>query len=369
MHIGIDARLTHYRQAGISQYILQLIEGLARCETEDQFTILQSYKSKEPLLHRPNFKRRLLFTPSHHRLEQLTLPIEISPLRLDLLHSPDFIPPLRRPRSCASVITIHDLVFMLYPHFLTKKAAHYYGQIDQAVLHTDAIIAVSHATKQDIMRLLGVPERKITVIHEAASPIYRPIKSEDVRGRVRARFGIHSPFLLFVSTIEPRKNVPTLLRAFRWLLDHYHPAVKLVLAGEKGWLYEDVMQLLGELKLEEEVIFLGRVSSEELLWLYNAAEVLVAPSIYEGFGLTPLEAMACGTPVVVSNVSAFPEVVGDAGLLVDPHNVEELAIAIWRILDDPDLRASLVEKGLRRAATFSWDKAAQETLALYHSLG
>jgi len=366
MRIGIDARITHYRHAGISQYVIQLIEALARQDTDDEFVILQHFRSREPILERPNFVVRRLITPSHHRLEQLTLPIEVSARGLDVLHSPDFIPPFRA--NCRSVITIHDLVFMLYPHFLTKESARYYGQIDQAVRRADAIIAVSQATKTDVMRLLGVPEHKITVIYEAASPIYRPLDMPDIKDRVRARFGIPGDFILFVSTIEPRKNVPTLLRAFRQLLDSYRAPVKLVLAGERGWLFEDVFTLVRELDLVNDCVFLGRVSSEELLWLYNAAQVLVAPSIYEGFGLTPLEAMACGTPVIVSNVSSLPEVVADAGLKVDPTDVEELTVAIWRILSDCELRASLREKGLKRAAVFSWDKAARETLAVYHGL-
>ncbi len=366
MRIGIDARLTHYRPAGISRYTSQLIEGLARLDSGDEFIILQSYKAKKPLLDSPNFTMRRVLTPSHHRLEQLILPIEISTMGLDVLHSPDFIPPFHR--NCRSVITIHDLVFILYPHFLSKDAARYYGQIDQAVRHTDAIIAVSEATKRDIMRLVGVPESKITVIYEAASPIFRPIDATDVRKRVSDRFGVHGDFLLFVSTIEPRKNVPTLLKAMRQLIDDYRTEVKLVLAGEKGWLYDDVFRLVNDLQLEDDVVFLGRVSTEELLWLYNSAQALVAPSIYEGFGLPPLEAMACGTPVVVSNVSSLPEVVADAGLLIDPYDVDEITVAMWRVLTDEDLRATLIEKGLKRAGHFSWDKAAEQTLELYHSL-
>lgn len=366
MHIGIDARLVYYRQAGISQYTVQLIEGLARCGGKDEFTILESIKAKSPIIERPGFVTRPLVTPSHHRLERYLLPLELSVARLDVLHSPDFIgPPLR---NCRSVITIHDLVFMLYPHLLTKAAARYYGQIDEAVRTADAIIAVSQATKKDIVRLLGVPERKVAVIYEAASPAYRPQRTPEVTQRVRERFGLHSEFVLFVSTIEPRKNVPTLLQAFRRLLDEYRPDVKLVLAGEKGWLYEQVFELVESLKLQERVAFLGRVSPDELLWLYNTAQLLVAPSIYEGFGLTPLEAMACGTPVVVSNVSSLPEVVGDAGLLVDPYSVDELTVAMWRALHDSDLRAQMVAKGLRQAERFSWDKAASETLELYHSV-
>ena len=188
MRIGIDARLASYRKAGISRYTLQLIEALQQVETEDQFLVLQGRRNQEPILARTNFSTRTLLTPCHHRLEQVVLPWEINPLRLDVLHSPDFIPPFHiRARS---VITIHDLVFLLYPNFLDKDAARYYGQIDQAVLHADGIIAVSGSTKNDIIRLLGVPEDKITVIYEAASPAFRPLRTPEVAGHIRERFGI-----------------------------------------------------------------------------------------------------------------------------------------------------------------------------------
>ncbi len=366
MRIGIDARLTYYRQAGISQYTVQLIEALSRLELEDDFVVIESIRSKEPLIEHPRFTTRHSLTPSHHRLEQLSLPLELAPLRLDLLHSPDFIPPFRA--KVRSVITVHDLVFLMFPQFLTKDSARYYGQIDHAVRRADAVIAVSHATKRDIMQLLGVAEHKIRVIYEAASPIFRPLRSDDLTQRVRGRFGIQREFLLFVSTIEPRKNVPVLLRAYRQLRDNYGVDAQLVLAGDKGWLFDEVFDLTRRLELEDHVLFLGRVTTRELLWLYNAAQALVAPSVYEGFGLTPLEAMACGTPVIVSNVSSLPEIVSDAGLTVDPSDVEALTVAMWRVLDDSELRSTLVQKGLKRAALFSWDKAARETLALYKSI-
>ena len=381
MRIGIDARLVHYRQAGISQYIIQLLRALVRCTANstgtansrgslgdegDQFVVFQSRRSKEPIVRGDGFLTRRLITPVHHRLEQLTLPLEVSATKLDVLHSPDFIPPFRC--KCRSVITVHDLAFMLYPHFLTKASARYYGQIDQAVRRADAIIAVSQSTKRDIMRLLGAADQKVTVIYEAANPFFRPLDRREAAQKVNDRFGIAGDFLLFVSTIEPRKNVPNLLRAFRQLLDDYHPDIKLVVVGERGWLFDEAFQVVEELKLGEGVIFLGRVAIEELLWLYNSAQALVQPSIYEGFGLMPLEAMACRTPVVVSNVSAMPEVAADAGLTVDPYDVGELAVAMWRILDDAELRASLIEKGVKRAACFSWDETAKQTLALYRSL-
>jgi glycosyltransferase involved in cell wall biosynthesis len=366
MRIGIDARLVYYRQAGISQYTLRLLEQLAEIDPNDEFTVLQSRKDRSKLVHHSNFHPCSIWTPPHHRLEQLLLPLEIAPLELHVLHSPDFIPPFRR--NCRSVITIHDLNFLLYPHFLTPESARYYGQIDQAVRNCDHIIAVSESTKRDIIRLTGAPEHKITVVYEAAHPIYRPLQGVQLRQSIKDKFGIVDDFILFVSTIEPRKNVPTLLMAYKQLLDNYHAAVSLALGGEKGWLSDEVFALVDKLGLQERVRFLGRVSPEDLLGLYNSAKLLVHPAFYEGFGLPPLEAMACGTPVVVSNTSSLPEVVGDAALLVEPTDVDGLAVAIWRVLSDDTLRKQMVHKGLQRAKRFSWKKAAQETLEIYHRL-
>jgi len=366
MRVAIDARLVYYRQAGISQYTLRLLEQLAALDQEDDFTVLQSRKDPSTLVDQPNFRKRSLWTPPHHRLEQLLLPLELATTDLDVLHSPDFIPPFRR--NCKSVITVHDLNFLLYPDFLTPESASYYGQIDQAVRRCDYIIAVSESTKRDIVQLTGAPENKITVVYEAAHPIYRPLQDRQMVGRVKERFAIQRDFILFVSTIEPRKNVPTLLRAYKQLLDNYRADVDLVLAGEKGWLFDKVFTLMQELNLQERVHFLGRVSAEDLLRLYNAAKVLVHPAFYEGFGLPPLEAMACGTPVVVSNTSALPEVVGDAALLVDPREVDEITVASWRLLSDQALRQQMIEKGLKRARLFSWRKAASETLSIYRRL-
>jgi glycosyltransferase involved in cell wall biosynthesis len=364
MRIGIDARLVYYSRAGIGQYILRLVEAMARVDTSgDEFVLLQSRKDRTQIVSDRNFSRMSLWTPSHHRLEQLSLGFEVGRLHLDLLHSPDFIPPFRR--NCRSVITVHDLAFLLYPHFLTNESARYYGQIDQAVRRTDHIIAVSESTRQDTIKLLGVPEKKITVIYEAANPICRQTDPREARRLAVDTYGLDGDYILFVSTIEPRKNLPALLRAYRKLRDDYKSDVKLVLAGRRGWLSEEVYEMVAALNLAEHVRFLGRVPSEHLVYLYNAARMLVHPSFYEGFGLPPLEAMNCGTPTIVSNVSALPEVVGDASILIDPHDIDGLTVAMWRVLTDADLRASLVAKGLTRAKMFSLERAAQETLAVY----
>jgi glycosyltransferase involved in cell wall biosynthesis len=366
MRIAIDARLVYYTQAGISQYIKRLVQSLAQQDDQTEYVILQSRKDRVPLVERPNFRRVPIITPCHHRLEQWSLRFELSALDFDVLHSPDFIPPFRG--NFKSIITVHDLAFLLYPHFLTKESAKYYGQIDQAVRRADHIIAVSEATKHDLMQRLGVPEHKVTVIYEASSPQYRPMPAEQVKAYVRTKFHLEDDFILFVSTIEPRKNVPGLLQAYRLLLDSYKVKAKLALAGGHGWLFDEVYATAGRLNLTGDVVFLGRVETEDLPYLYNAARLLVHPSFYEGFGLPPLEAMSCGTPVIVSSVSALPEVVGDAGLRVDPQNIPELAVGMYRLLVDEGLREEMIQKGLARAACFSWDKAARETLEVYRKV-
>jgi glycosyltransferase involved in cell wall biosynthesis len=363
MRFGIDARLVHYSKAGIGQYIIHLVQGLAEIDSENEYLLLQSRKDRSTIVNHPNFDRVTLWTPSHHRFEQIALYAETFRLGLDLLHSPDFIPP-RRIRS-GSVITVHDLAFLLYPHFLTREAARYYGHIDQAVRWADHIIADSENTKQDTMEHLGVPEDKITVVYVAADPAYQPVDRDAARAFVQQTYGLDGPYLLFVSTIEPRKNLPTLLHAFRQSRDCYRVDIKLAVVGSKGWLWNDSLDHIELLGLEDDVRVLGRVPTPDLVQIYNAAEALVHPAFYEGFGLPPLEALLCGTPVVASNVASIPEVVGDAALLVDPNNVDELSVSIWRVLTDSKLRREMITRGFKQAERFSWERTARETRDIY----
>ena len=368
MRIGIDARLIYYRQAGIGQYTQSLIEGLAHedpPEQGDEFVVLQHRRDTRPLTPAPHFRRRSTWTPCHHRLEQLTLPLEVWPLKLDLLHSPDYIPPFRR--NCRSVITVHDLAFLHYPELLTAESARYYGQIDRAVRDAEGIIAVSHSTRRDLMNLLGVPAHRVTVVHEAANPAFRLLDDEaDALNVVRARYGLPERFILFLGTIEPRKNLPTLIQAYGLLRTIEGAGVPpLVVAGAQGWLFDSVFALTEQLGLADEVLFTGGIPWADVPAFYSLAEVFVFPSLYEGFGLPPLEAMACGTPVIAADVSSIPEVVGDAGLLIDPNDAEGLAETLGRVLNEAALRQDLRRRGLERAREFSWDRAARETLTVY----
>ncbi len=363
MRIGIDARLTHYRQAGISTYTVSLLRALAEVDADDEFTVLQSRKSREHIVTAPNVRRKSLWTPAHHRWEQVALPLELAPLGLDLLHSPDFIPPFHR--RCRAVVTIHDLAFLRYPETLTDESRRYYRQVKRAVESADAVIAVSESTKDDIVELLGEPERKIAVVYEAAANRFRPVPPADYVEALRARFDVQPGYFLFVSTIEPRKNLLTLLRAYALLHSGRRASLPpLVVAGAKGWLKEPALDEMVPLP-HGSVRFVGAVTDEELLWLYNGALALTYPSLYEGFGLPPLEAMACGTPVICSNTSSLPEVVGEAGLLVAPLDEDGWARAMGQVLEDETLRQGISAKGLERVKEFSWEKAARETLAVY----
>lgn len=363
MRIGLDARMAYYSSAGLGRYINGLLGGLVSLDQKNQYTIYRSRKDRQVYQLPPNFRTRSLWTPCHHQWEQQALLLELAFSRLDILHSPDFIPPLRR--RCRSVITVHDLAFLRYPQFLTAESRRYYGQIRAAVKSANAIIAVSKATKRDLEELLGVPGDKITVVYEAPAPLFRPLGESETGIPARVK-DLPRPFLLFVGTLEPRKNLPALLHALALIkAERGANTPGLVLVGGKGWLYQESLDLIGQLDLSGQTTMLGPATPEELLWLYNRAEVMVMPSFYEGFGLPVVEAMACGAPVVVSRTSSLPEVAGDAALMVEPSDSKGLARAICRVLDDEALHSDMRQAGLRQAARFTWDRAARETLKVY----
>jgi len=367
MRIGVDARLMHHQKAGISKYTWHLLQALANLDLADEFIIFQHRKQRMPVLAHANFRRATLYAPVHSKLEQYMLPLELLRHQLDLLHSTDFIQPLHA--HLPSVITVHDLAFLHYPHFLTAKSAAFYGQIDRAVSAADAVIVPSESTQRDLVAMLGVPRSKINVIYEAAAEMFVPLPIEETRAAVRKEYGLPESYVLCVGTIEPRKNITGLLQAFNILRSRYGvDDTVLALAGGTGWLYEEVTETVAKLGLKDSVRFLGRVSDESLHKLYVGARCHVHPAYYEGFGLPPLEAMACGTPTIVSNVSSLPEVVQDAALLVDPTSHEEIAVALHRLLSDDALHAELRTKGLQRARCFSWQRAAMDTLEVYHKV-
>lgn len=370
MRIGIDCRLPYYRMGGISQYVLNLIPALAALDQENQYFLFHSRKDRRSYLPpgARNFRRRNLWTPCHHRYERWALTAELLRHRLDVFHSPDFIPPLRGAKR--RVVTIHDLNFIYYPQFLTEESRRYYiDQIQWAVQSADAISADSYATRKDVLSLLSAPPEKVKTIHLAASPQYlEPVAAGAVEATLR-KYDLSRGFILFVGTLEPRKNVSMLLRVYARLLAQARVDVPLVLVGGAGWLYEEIFETADELALDEQVRHLSGVEDRELQHLYHAAGVLVTPSHYEGFGLPALEAQHSGCPVIVSDRGSLPEIVGPEGLMLNADDEVLWANTIERVLTDEALRARLVENGYRQAARFSWDAAARATLALYKGEG
>lgn len=270
-------------------------------------------------------------------------------------------------RGVPSVMTVHDLIFKLFPeHHKRLNYIFLNRAMPLFVKRADAIIAVSEASKRDLVEHYGTDPAKITVVYEAAASDFAAPSPADIQ-RVRAQYQLPEQFLLAVGTIEPRKNYGRLLEALAILRAKY-PDLKLVLVGSKGWLYEGFFQKIDDLKMGEQVIFPGYVPDVDLPAFYGAAEVAVMPSVYEGFGLPVLEALACGTPVASSHAASLPELGGDAVQYFDPLNVEEMAAVLDKILDDAALQAQMREVGLRQAALFSWDRAARETLAVYQQL-
>lgn len=368
MQIGIDVRLPYYQMGGISRYTLQLIGALAELDPHNSYTLFHSWKDENDYQpDKANFRRRNLFTPCHHRFERWLLGAEFLPRDLDLLHSPDFIPPAFG--ASRHLITVHDLNFLYYPEYLTTESRRYYaGQIEWAVQKADHIVADSEHTRQDLIDALQLPPRKVTTVHLAANPIFAQEFADEEIDRTLSSYDLVPDYILFVGTLEPRKNVPTLLRAFDLLRKETGLEIPLVLVGRKGWLYEEIDEVMVALQLDEHVRHLSKVNDQQLAHFYHRAGVLALPSHYEGFGLPVLEAMHCGCPVVASNRASLPEVAGDAAILLEPDEVEAWAAALAQVVTDQATRGELVEAGKRQASRFNWTKTAAATLKIYESL-
>lgn len=365
----LDARLTHYRPGGIARYMAHLAATLPTLDPHHPYAVLQMWKHTADLGLAPNARRINAVTPAHHRFERLSLAAEIAVHargRAHLVHSMDFIPPVSL--GWRTVITIHDLTFLHYPQFLTKQSRRYYNdQIRAAVQQADLILADSHATRADIHTLLDVSPSKTRTIHLGVDARYQPLPADTVR-EFTARHHLTRGYLLFVGTFEPRKNVPTLLHAYADLRQALPTAPQLVLAGSRGWLYDETLALIEKLHLSPHIRRLENLPDRDLPALYAAAHALILPSHYEGFGLPVLEAMACGTPTIIADRASLPEIAGDAALSINPDDPATLTAALRRLLSDDPLHASLAQKGLVRARHFTWHNCAAETLAAYQTL-
>jgi len=370
MRLGLLTYALDRPLTGISRYTLELARALAAPQDWPEVILLTAGGSG--LLADDSFQRvplpgcRLL--PGLVTLGNLLIPYMARRFALDVVHDPTGVTPfLFGAGGVRTVVTVHDVFPWSCPGTSTLLDTLIYRRWLPRVLPcVDAVITVSRASKADIVHYLKVPGDRVHVIYEGVSATYRPLSNAEV-AMIRARYGLPAGYILFVGSIEERKNVRRLLQAYARLRQAGEQRI-LAVVGVRKRKYSGILATLKELNLEEHVIFTGYVPEADLPALYSGADLFVSPSLYEGFGLPPLEAMACGTPVVCSNAASLPEVVGDAAITVDPCDVEGLAEAMHRVLTDLDLGEELRQRGLERARQFTWERTARETVAVYQEV-
>jgi glycosyltransferase involved in cell wall biosynthesis len=409
VRIGFDITALYYSRAGVMYYHWRLLQALLHLGQEHEFVLLDylplsqwgelgvaldslsapnariaacsGLKDRKltrwPLMTATSLGERLArridgwLEPFWNRVVDWSMrrSLDRALAGVDVFHCSDVL--LYKPRNVPAVITVHDLSTLLFPELHVRDTIEMHERKMHFVrTQADLVIAVSENTRRDVVEHLGVPPERVHVVYEAADDQFQPIENPEAITAVTRRYGLNpGGYVLTVGTLEPRKNQIRLVEAFH-LLSQWGmtQGLKLVLAGGKGWLYENLFQRVEELGLTENVVFTGVVPDEDLPALMNGALLFVYPSLYEGFGLPVLEAMACGVPVITSNVSSLPEVAGDAALLVDPYDVEGLAEAMRSLIESEEIRADLRKKGLVQAARFSWERAARETVRVYKAL-
>jgi glycosyltransferase involved in cell wall biosynthesis len=380
VHIVIDAR--RIRDFGIGTYIRSLVHALGAIDRDNRYTLISSPKDARTLSGLPaNFQTAVYAREDSHALDHAAFPLFLHSLHADVVHIPLNRVPLLMIKPY--VVTIHDLANLYYddvPSGIRMEARRF--RFRRGLLRANRVIAVSEATSREVQKIMGVPPGRIRMVYNAPDPEFfahrraadaragGPEGEQHERQRILERYQIQYPFLLYAGNIRPHKNVPRLIEAFAVVRDQLagHPVYKdlrLIVIGDQISQYPSVRHATIKSRVEQAVRFLGFVPFDTLRCFYEAASAFVFPSRHEGFGLPPLEAMASGTPVVCSNVSSLPEVVGDAAVLVNPENVFDIARGIRDVLLDEKLRAELVIRGRQQAGKFSWDRTAREVLDIY----
>jgi glycosyltransferase involved in cell wall biosynthesis len=380
MHIGINAQLLsfsqNYRNGGVSRYIRYLLTALAQQPGEHTYTV---FVNGESIIERMAQHPQISYVPApwpesqpavRVAWEQLALPQLLSQRHIDVLHSPVNVLPERMPRHCATVVTLHDLAFLRFPHVLTRTKRMYHRTFTvRSLKRATMLITVSDSTKRDAHELASIPLERMQTVYPCIDERFSQAPDAKAIQSFREQQSLTGGYILYMSTLEPRKNIPTLIEAYAQLRQRYGIREKLVLAGGKGWLYDTIFARVQELDLENEVIFPGFVAdTEQTLW-YHAASVFAFPSLYEGFGIPVAEALACGIPVVTSNISSLPEAGAGLALCVDPHNVEALAEALHRTITDSILRNKCKAMAPTVAQQFSALTMAERTREVYERAG
>lgn len=367
MRIVLDARKLH--DFGIGTYIRNLVTELGHLDHDSAYVLLtKSEDAAAAAAAGPNFRSVVEASRPYSLAEQWRVPMAVARARADLLHEPHYVlPPLTR---CRTVVTIHDCIHLRFPEYLPNRAAFVYAHamIRLATRKADRVLTVSDASKRDILHYTGAAPEKVVVVHNGLDARFAAVPDAEAMDRVRQRFQLDHPFVLYVGNIKPHKNLERLIAAFASMRADGPEGLKLVVIGDETSKHPGLRQAVHRHRLDKHVRFFGFQPAATLVTFYRLARAFVFPSLYEGFGLPPLEAMANETPVVTSNVSSLPEVAGDAALLVDPYDVASIADGIRRAVTDEPLRQQLIAKGRARAMAFSWTRAAADTLAVYREV-
>lgn len=382
MKIGIDVNWAIYESAGIGKYTYNLVRAILMQDTQNQYVLfsnfIRHYRERKRILHsliagtKAEVELKVLKFPAAwmERLLQTNLPAKfLYPAEIDVFHSP-FFSGIAKNGFPKQIVTLHDMVFAKFPEHRGQKLSDYYFlRTKTAVENCAKIIVPSASTKKDVASTFDINPNKIVVIPEGVSGDFKLIKN---RAKIKEVVGKYLPpdskYILSVGTIEPRKNLVRLLRAYAQLPHEIKSQYKLVLIGKKGWNNAEFNRTIESMNLAGKIILTGYVSDEDLPYLYNGASVFCYPSLYEGFGLPPLEAMACGVPVITSNTSSLPEVVDRAGLQIDPQSEDQIAAALKRVLTEGNLAKSMSKRSLIQASKFSWEKAAAKTIKVYEEV-
>lgn len=360
MHLGIDAReIQDGVHTGIGRPLANFLNYFSKLDNRDHCVLFSARKI--PINFGARVKNVVIEERFTQYWDQIQLAQAVKKEGIELFYSPYYKLPLFI--TCKCVCAVLDLMYLIVPEYrreLTPLTKLYYATIGKkCVEKAGRILTCSEHSKRDIVRIYGIDERKIEIIPLSVAHIYRPEPDKNKIESMKAKYGIIGPYILYLGNFKPHKNVKTIISAFHKIAPEF-PELKLVLAGPKTHLYSELIALTQKLGLSERIIFTGKVSeSDEPHLLYSGAEIFVIPSLYEGFGLPPAEAMACGVPVVASNTTSIPEVVKDAGLLVDPQDADAIAVAIKRVLSDASLKRTLVEKGLKYAQEYEEDRVAK----------
>jgi glycosyltransferase involved in cell wall biosynthesis len=368
MLVAYDARPLSKNKTGIGQYTKYLLDYIVTIDPAVDIILCSNkeiyYKKKQRIRFIEN--DGFMWRKNSNLWFQSILPSILKKNRVDLFHGTLFLTPLLS--AVPSIITIYDMVLDIFPETMYwKNRLPLKILMKKSAKKADRIIAISESTKKDIVKFIGIEQEKIRVIYPGVSKIFSSQRTDNDRV-ILNKFKLLPGYILTVGTLEPRKNLIRLLDAYKLLAAGEENIPQLVIAGGQGWLLEDIQKAVDSLGLREKVVFTGYVSDADLPALYRNAKIFVYPSLYEGFGLPPLEAMACGIPVISSNTSSIPEVVGDAGLLIDPYRPDEIAQAITEVLRNEELHTRMIRAGITRSALFNWDKTAQEMIKLYHEV-